>query len=227
MRTLCRTVGPRTFFVVADVEPAYLEALRDLEFVEVEDGFARDFPTETPRLDRMYVNFARCAEELITQTARSVPVPWERALLELLRTVKGQDVDWWLAGSAALAARGLDVTPRDFDLITDARGAHRLGELLAEHLVEPVQETQGWVARWFGRAYVHARIEWAGEVDPAVDQPEPADFGPVAAGRLETIAWERYQLRVPPLDLQLAVSERRGLTQRAQVIQRALESGAS
>jgi hypothetical protein len=45
-----------------------------------------------------------------------------------------------------------------------------------------------------------------------------ADFGPVAASRLETVTWEGWQLRVPPLDLQRAVSERRGLTARVALI---------
>jgi len=46
----------------------------------------------------------------------------------------------------------------------------------------------------------------------------PSDFGPVAASRLETVTWEGWQLRVPPLDLQRAVSERRGLTTRVALI---------
>ena len=40
-------------------------------------------------------------------------------------------------------------------------------------------------------------------------------FGPMAARRLETAEWRGYALRVPPLDLQLAVTERRGLAERA------------
>jgi hypothetical protein len=51
-----------------------------------------------------------------------------------------------------------------------------------------------------------------------VDVPWPADFGPVAASRLETVTWESWQLRVPPLDLQRAVSQRRGLTARVALI---------
>jgi hypothetical protein len=31
--------------------------------------------------------------------------------------------DWWLTGSDALAVRGVDVSPRDLDVVTDAAGA--------------------------------------------------------------------------------------------------------
>jgi hypothetical protein len=51
-----------------------------------------------------------------------------------------------------------------------------------------------------------------------VDVPLPCDFGPVAASRLETVTWEDWQLRVPPLDLQRAVSQRRGLADRVALI---------
>ena len=59
---------------------------------------------------------------------------------------------------------------------------------------------------------------WIGAPKAGVDLPVPSDFGPAAVSRLETVTWERWQLRVPPLDLQRAVSERRGLTARVALI---------
>ena len=46
----------------------------------------------------------------------------------------------------------------------------------------------------------------------------PADFGPAAAARLQTVAFEDWMIRVPPLDLQRAVNQRRGLTERVAMI---------
>jgi hypothetical protein len=53
---------------------------------------------------------------------------------------------------------------------------------------------------------------------PTVDTPVPTDFGPAAAARLEAATWEDWTIRVPPLDLQRAVSLRRGLTDRVALI---------
>ena len=127
-----------------------------------------------------------------------------------------------LVGSAALAVRGLDVAPGDLDLIVDSAGAQRLGDILLDSLIEPVRPTTGWVGDWFGRAFLHASVEWVGGMSPAVDLPAPTDFGPTAAARLETVRWRGHNLRVPPLDLQLAVSERRGLADRAALIRQAM-----
>ena len=222
MRTICRTMGQRTSFVVGELSPAYHQAARDLYYSPVDDGFAKAYPADTPHLGRIYRNFERRAEEMILQMAGVRPVPWDQALLGFFSILGDEPVDWWLAGSGALAVRGLEIAPRDLDIITDDVGAQRLGVLLLDYLVEPVQRSEGWISNWFGRAFLHARLEWVGGVHQSVDQPLATDFGAAAASRLETVSWHGKAIRVPPLDLQLQVSERRGLTERADRIKRYL-----
>lgn len=219
MRTLCQTSGGQTSFIIADLDPAYHQVARDLVYSQVAEGFAKIYPADTPGLDQIYRSFARYAEPMMLQAAGAVPVPWEQALLAFLERVAGEPIDWWLGGSAALAVRGAAVAPRDFDLIVDDAGAQRLGALLQAELVEPVVPVQGWVCNWWGRAFLHARFEWVGGVNAQADQPQPSDFGPAAAARLETVQWHGHAIRVPPLDLQLQVSQRRGLHERAAQIQ--------
>ena len=225
MRTLRKTAGEQTSFIVAEADPACLQALRDLEFTETVDGFAMSFPSASPLLDRAYDNFARDAEEMILQTARLRSVPWDHALEAFLSIVEDEAFSWWLVGSTALAVRGLDVIPRDIDLSVDNAGAQRLAELLADSIVQPVQATPNWFCDWFGRAFLHARIEWVGGVDARADDPEISDFGSTAASRMQTIQWRGHSVHVPPLDLQLLVSQRRGLSERVAQIQKVMESG--
>lgn len=225
MRTLCESVSGQTAFIIAELEPSYHHAARDLAYAPHPKGFAKSYPADTPDLDQIYQHFARSAEAMILQAARAVPVQWEQALHAFLDRVAGEALDWWLGGSAALAVRGAPIAPRDFDLIADDRAAHRLGVLLRDQLVEPVIPVRGWVCRWWGRAFLEARFEWVGGVEAAADQPYASDFGPAAAQRLETIEWQGHAIRVPPLDLQLQVSQRRGLQERAVQIQRLLDSG--
>ncbi len=136
--------------------------------------------------------------------------------------MEGRPIDWWLVGSAALAVRGLAATPRDVDLAVDDAGARCLGEALLDDLIEPVVPVEGWVCDWFGRAFPGALVEWVGGVDECADQPAPSDFGPTAASRRETVSWRGHRLHVPPLDLQLTVSEARGRTEQAALIRGAL-----
>jgi hypothetical protein len=115
--------------------------------------------------------------------------------------------------------RGVPVEPGDLDLVCDAQGAAVLGDLFSDTLIEPaVPEGEAGIGDWWGRAFCGARIEWIGDPRPFVDEPLPVDFGPAAASRLETVTFGDWPVRVPPLDLQRAVSQRRGLTDRVAMI---------
>jgi len=222
MRFSRKTAGGKTRFLVSELDPAYHKAARDLGFVAANEAFVRVFEADTPHLNQIFARFVSFAEEMILQAAGARPVPWDKALLSFLQRTSGKNVDWWLTGSGALAARGIDLVPRDLDIITDSNGAQQLGRAMSDWLVEPVQESHDWIARWFCRAFAHARIEWVGGVEDWVDDRGPCDFGPTARTSLQTVRWSGYNIRVPPLEMQLAVCEQRGLKDRAQKIQHAL-----
>ncbi|GLY90353.1 hypothetical protein [Actinoallomurus iriomotensis] len=73
------------------------------------------------------------------------------------------------------------------------------------------------MATWIGRAFHGALFEWSARATPAAEAV-PNEFGRRAAASLETVVWRGRRVRVPPLDLRLAVARRRGLTDRAEVI---------
>ena len=225
MKTICKTDGVTTSFIVAEVEPAHHDVLRGLYYSPAAEGFAKSYPAETPDLDRIYCHFARSAQAMVRQAARQEPVAWEEALEMFLNLVGGHTLVWWLVGSTALAVRGIEVAPGDVDIVTDDSGAERLNELLREYQVEPLQRSEGWIWNSFGRAFMGARLEWVGGVNVGADSPAISDFGPTAAARLEVVKWHGVEIMVPPLDLQLAVSERRGMKERADKIRRFLHNG--
>lgn len=224
MKTLRKTEEAKTSFIIADVETEYQDAVRSLYYSSVEGGFAKTYPSDTPNLDRIYQNFERYAQEMVLQTARIRPVEWEKSLSAYLQIIENANIDWWLTGSTALAIRGLEITPGDLDLVVDDASASKLGELLLDYLVEPMQPSPGWIWNWFGRAFLFARVEWVGGVNDSADSPFVVDFGPTAAKRLEVVNWRGIDIRVPPLDLQLEVSKRRGLVERAEKISRLLSN---
>jgi len=76
----------------------------------------------------------------------------------------------------------------------------------------------GWIADSGGRSFADCLFESIAGVDADVDGPEPQDQGPTAAARLEHVHWHGHDVPVAPLDLQLAVSQCRGLTSRVQKI---------
>jgi hypothetical protein len=222
MRTLCERRGQETYFIMADVDPACHDAVRTLYYLPVDEGFGKAFPTDTPGLEAIYSNFERYAEEMVLQLADARPVPWEKCLLAFLDAVDQQGIDWSLCGSAALAVRGMPIEPHDIDLEVSDADSQRLGELLLDHLVEPHVRVENWICNWFARAFLHARLEWAGGVHERGDQSGVSDFGPAIRCRLDTVVWRGWDILVPPLDLQLEVNRRRGLSDRVAMIERAM-----
>jgi hypothetical protein len=51
----------------------------------------------------------------------------------------GSNITWAITASANLMLQGLDVTPNDIDVMTDAEGAYRIEELFSDHVIRPIQ----------------------------------------------------------------------------------------
>jgi hypothetical protein len=206
-------------FVVRTDEPALQDALRSLAYADANGEFVHRVRADAADLEATYERFERHVEELLEQTARLRPVPWREALDETAKRLDRAGVEWFLAGSAALAARGIPVDPRDLDLVTtDAR---RTAAAFADVQIQPPAEDRErrWIAAWFGRAFSGARVEWVAGVYPEVDVwPGPSEIGPAAAARLEPIDWNGRTMFLSPLDLQLAVCEHRELDHRVEAI---------
>ena len=131
--------------------------------------------------------FARHLEEMLLQSARLHPVHWEKTLDLFLRRVDGTALQWFLYGSAALAVRGIDISPGDLDFWVD--DAQLAGRIFCDLLVEPVTTMTGWVADYGGRAFAGCLFEWLADVHPGVDEPTPHEHGPAARSSLESVSW--------------------------------------
>ena len=193
-------------FQVAAQDPAIGDVLVKMGFARVDQRFERTFP-DSEQIHGVFANFSRGIEQMVRHQTGAATPHWELALRTAAERLDGR-VGWWLAGSAALAVRGIEVVPKDVDLaVTDAREA---GKALEDLLVEPVREMPNWVATWFGRAFCGALIEWVADVHPEIERQPPHEQGPLAAGRLEDVVWQGHHIKCTPLDLQLAVATSRG-----------------
>lgn len=214
-------------FAVADLEPPYEPVVELLGFHRGPKGFEKKFSLSSHRVETAFANFARSIEPMVKQTAEEAPVLWEEALRSVAPLLDKGGVNWWIVGSAATAVRGVEVAVRDLDIVVDEAKVGEIDSLLEEYVVEPTTPTPGWIASWFGRAFINARVEWVAGNPESADDPQPTEAGPVARGQLEKVDWQGLTLRVPPLYLQLDVSRRRGLYERVDSIGRFMASQKS
>ena len=219
MHTSLTRDGAEARFVVADLDPALHASAAEL-LAPCADGFERRLAWRG-EVEATFERFSAVIERMLRQHAGVERMPWQDALRRFVE-LAGDEVDWYLVGSGALAVRGIAIEPRDLDVVVPEEHFERVVACLRDHLVEPVVETDDWIARWFCRAFLDGRVECVAGVPAWVDAPEPSDFGPTAWSRRERIAWCGIDVAVPPLELQLAVSRRRGMTERAALIEASL-----
>jgi len=215
LATTLRVIEGAAHFMVTTRDPICQERIVHMGWQPEGDNVYVRKLSASIDITRIHEHFRRHLKDMVLQSARLRPVPWDAALEEFLARVEDTSLDWWLYGSAALAVRGLDIAPRDLDFAVD--DAHHAGRIFNDLLVEPVTGPLDWVAQWIGRAFHGALFEWSARAVPAVELA-PNEFGRWAADRLQTITWQGHRVRVPPLEAQLAVALHRGLTDRAAMI---------
>jgi hypothetical protein len=214
--------GDHVEFIVRTDVPAYQARLPKMGWQPAgEPGSFTRRLDDAPGVEAIFERFTRHIETMIRQSARLEPPDWETGLAELVGRAGDSGLRWWLYGSGALAVRGLDIEPGDLDVhVSDAALA---GRLMADLLVEPVTRMRGWVADAGGRAWAGILIEWLAGARPTGTDP-PHEQEEATAGHLELIPWQGMRIPVPSLDVQLAVAERRGLTDRAALIRQAMRT---
>jgi hypothetical protein len=211
--------GPWVYFVVRTEDALDQDRLVKMGWARAEEGIFSRRLSNCGDVERIFQNFSSHLDEMIQQSARRRPIAWEYALAEFVDRTQDSGVRWWLYGSAALAVRGIDITPGDLDLAVD--NPWLVGTLLDDLLVEPVTRVVNWVADFGGRAFHGALIEWLAGAHPTGLDP-PTEQEPAAGAHLEVIRWRGRKVPVPQLEVQLAGAARRGLTQRGELIRRAM-----
>lgn len=207
--------GEQSWFVVSDLDPSLHQAAKRLSYEPTPwGGFGRAFPSDTPRLEAIYANFAASAEPLILQKAGQMAVPWETALETFLARAVPHTTRWWLTGSTGLAVCGVPVEPGDIDIVAfSTNDGMCLDEVFQDDITEPTHAD--WIADRLTRTFLGARVGWIASINEAHGE----EAGLLEAGRrVEPVTWHGYTILVPPPRLQLEMNERRGRTDRVQYI---------
>ena len=206
-------------FRVCNFNDSIDAALQMCFYEKVDDAYIKHFPASTPYLDKIMAHYEKYAEEMFLQLVYQRPIPWEQGLLEFVKRVSNSDVDWWLTGSCAACIRGISMSPHDVDIMVDSRSVDLIKELFRDNIIEPIIDTNGWITKDFGVLFMHCRIDIASDPQGSLDEPEPVDCGPYAKSMLESIDWNGYEVRIPPIKLQLNANKRRQRIERVKLIE--------
>lgn len=175
-----------------------------------------------------------------------------RALNRLLTAsyeeLTGRRVNWVVAGSAATRLQGVNLTPRDIDVLMQMRrGVFEFARLMGPFTPaacpsDPVGENEEWYSSeklpilvddpdphnttWtFGRWYIEGFKAEVAHIKPPADYLETKrrdsgiwECGPEVWPHVRYVSWEGYRVPVVPLEIQLHTSLNRGLDSRVRNI---------
>ncbi len=175
----------------------------------------------TPRVRFAYQRHRFVLETMLRQALAMEPVPFEPALRELVGRLAGPmraaGIPWYVAGSGAVRLLGGGGEPHDLDVGTTRAGVDRLGELLAEYLIEPVAPTDRADGELVlgGRAFVGtprsgARVEWSVPLEPRAPRPAEEFSGSAGVTRTLEVAFEGTSIAVSRPEYALVRAASRG-----------------
>lgn len=219
MKILFEEQGDLIIYKVTDFEKKYEPLLQMCFYENVGDGYIKKYPRGAKYIEKMKGRYFSYAQEMFDQLGYFSKVKWEVGLEKFCKIVNGKDIDWWLTGSCATCIRGIDLNPHDVDIMIDSKDKAELTELFQDYLIEPIIDTGGWLTKDFGVIFMETRIDIASDPNPILDKPEPIDCGPYAKEHLETVSWRGYDIKIPPLKLQLTANKKRGRFDRVKKIE--------
>ena len=203
--------NPYTYaYVVSDVPEAGRSRLLDDLYWPVERSFLKQWGND-PDMGVISANFQKHGVESLEQLLKIRPAPWEQALSALIEKLAGTGIRWYIHGSAAMAIWGMDVAPRDLNIIfPDLSDFDRVRHLFLGETIYPIERCEGWVMGGLGGLFIHANVGLAFMNATEV----PFDMSP-----LNEVEWMGRKIAISPLEWLQRDNQNFGRPERVELIE--------
>ncbi len=211
---------PAFAYVVYDVPEDGQSRLLEGLYWQVENSFLKLY-ANVPDMEIIAGNFEKHGVESLEQLLKIRPAPWEQALSALIEKLAGTGIRWYINGSAAMAIWGIDVAPRDLNIMfPDLSDFDRVRQLFLGETIYPIERCDSWVLAGLGGLFVHANIGLAFRNAPDVSQPKELDWMGRDMSQLMEVEWMGRKVVVSPLEWLRRDNQDLGRPDRVELIER-------
>jgi len=204
-------------YVVSDVPEEGRARLLDDLYWPVEHIYLKQFESR-PDSETVAANFLEHGVESLEQILKLRPAPWEDALAALAGKLDGTGIRWYVHGSAAMALWGIDVAPRNLDIIfPDVSDFDRVREIFLAETIYPIERCDGWIMAGLGGLFLHANISLA--FHNAADEPFDMSL-------LKEVEWKGCKIAVSPLEWLKRDNRNFGRPERVALIEKAMNASS-
>jgi hypothetical protein len=117
-----------SIFQISNANKEIKEGILKLGFIKEDKHFIRRFDHYKNEIKPIFECFCKKFPTMIDQIMNNDEIPCEKSLKYFLELIKDHDINYWILGSAALSLGGIDIQPKDIDLVTDYKSAIVLGD---------------------------------------------------------------------------------------------------
>lgn len=197
-------------YVAEDVAEAHWPYFQDALWWQIGSHFLKSYDN-IPDFPVCAANFAQYGETAVRQQLRLLPAPWEEALDRLIPELKALGVDWYIHGSVAMALWGLDVTPRNLNIIfPNSADFDRVRSCLLPYTIRPFERCDNWVMSGLGELFLSAVVGMSFANPSAV---------PYNRNALARISYHGETLQISTLEMLRRDNEAYGRPERVRMIE--------
>lgn len=104
-------------------------------------------------------NFDKYGEISIKQQLKILPAPWEKALDLFACEMEKTGADWYVNGSAAMAIWGIDVVPKDVNIIIpNYSDFDKVRNHFCKFAIRPIERCDNWLMSGLGTVFMEAAV---------------------------------------------------------------------
>ena len=145
-------------FIAEDVDEKYWDYFRENLWWQIGNSFIRSYDNVRD-FEYCAKNFTKYGETAIKQQLKLAASPWENALDRFITEIKKLDVDWYVHGSAAMALWGMDVRPKDVNIIIpNYSDFDKVRDHFCRFAIRPIERCENWVMSGYGEIFMEALI---------------------------------------------------------------------
>jgi hypothetical protein len=211
MKVIISKKNGEFFFGLTDLTAEEKNLLSEDFYSNENEVYFKKHSETIPEIELIAKNYKKNIEKIINQRLRKEKTDWKTALKFIAEELKKTDIKWYVSGSCALALRGIEVEPKDLNLIFENKeDKEKIKNILGKYAIEPIAECKDWILELYGAAYIeNCFIDIASGLKDDLNHPDPIDSSPYAIENLEEINWEGYNLKIPPIQLSLNINKKR------------------
>ena len=145
-------------YYAEDVDEQYWDYFKSELWWQLGSGFIRQYDNVAD-FEYCAKNFTAFGETAIKQQLKIFSAPWEKALDLFIIEMNMLGVDWFVHGSAAMALWGIDVAPKDVNVIVPHYSDFdKVRKHFYRLAIKPIERCDNWVMSGGGTIFMDASI---------------------------------------------------------------------